>query len=125
MNDDELTARAAALQREGLALIDALDLPAAFPEFGPVQAIGSVVSGLMAWPDLDLMFTAPVATGESVVAGIRRLVTRPGFVAFDYRDERAERRPSPQLRDERYYVVCRYEKAPRTWKIDITIWLHR
>jgi len=124
LTDGELLSRATELQAEGRQLLAELALPTVFPGFGSVEPVGSIVSGLMVWGDLDLMFSAPSATPALVLAGMRRLVEDPRIVAMDYHDERADRRPTPAMTDERFYLVCKYAGPHRQWKIDITIWLH-
>jgi hypothetical protein len=120
----DLVARAEALQAEAQEVLALLDLETAFPSFGPAQLIGSALSGLMAWRDLDVMFTAPTATAADVLAGLAVIARRPGLLAVDFRDERADRRPTPQKTDERFYAVLRYEGPQGLWKVDLTFWLH-
>jgi hypothetical protein len=119
-----LAERADALQAEAHQVLDQLDLKSAFPTFGPPQLIGSALSGLMVWRDLDVMFTAPSATASEVLAGLAVIAERPGLLAADFHDERAERRPTPALTDERFYAVLRYQAGHGLWKVDLTIWLH-
>jgi hypothetical protein len=123
-DDGRLLGRAKALRVEGLEVLRLLNLEEVFYGFGVMETCGSVVSGLMVWRDLDVMFTAPDVGADEVLRAMGRLVARSGVIALDYRDERAERRPTPSLEDERYYVVCGYQRSRTRWKIDITIWLH-
>ena len=120
----DLVARAEALQAEALDVLRLLDLEAVFPTFGPPQLIGSALSGLMNYRDLDITFTAPEATASEVLEGLARIATRPGLLAADFTDERADRRPTPRLTDERFYAVLRYEGPGGLWKVDLTVWLH-
>jgi hypothetical protein len=113
-----LVDRAEVLQAEAQALYRDLDLGTAFP-WQPVL-IGSAVSGLMVARDLDVMFDAPDATAPMVVAGLSTLAQRVELRSIDFRDERAHRRPTPAITDERFYAVLH---TP-TWKIDLTFWLH-
>ncbi|MFC5261369.1 hypothetical protein ACFPJ1_04535 [Kribbella qitaiheensis] len=116
----DLLARAEALQAEGLHVLEDLDLETAFPTFGPPQLVGSVLSGLITYRDLDVTFTAPAATASEVLHGLATIATRPGLLTADFRDERADRRPTPAITDERFYAVLTHH----TWKIDLTFWLH-
>lgn len=116
----DLFERAKTLQTEAYDVLTHLDLAAAFPTFGPPAVIGSALSGLMVWRDLDLMFDAPSATLAEIFQGLAHLSEQPGLLAADVRDERADRRPTPAVTDERFYVVLDY----LDWKIDLTIWLH-
>jgi hypothetical protein len=120
----DLVARAEALQAEALDVLRLLDLEVAFPTFGPPQLVGSALSGLMSYRDLDLTFTAPAATASEVLEGLARIATHPGLLAADFTDERADRRPTPRITDERFYAVLRYEGPGGLWKVDLTIWLH-
>lgn len=120
----DLVARADALQAEAHDVLELLDLATAFPSFGPAELIGSARSGLMAWRDLDVMFTAPAATATDVLAGLAVIARRPGLLAADFRDERADRRPTPAITDERFYAVLRYAGPRGLWKVDLTFWLH-
>src|SRR5690349_1923523 len=99
---NELLARQVALQGAASELLAELDLA----DLGPVHLAGSYVSGLMVWPDLDVMvFVGPAYTPGDVLDLLRRFVDRPDVTGFDYRDERGERSPTGTVRDERYHVV--------------------
>jgi hypothetical protein len=54
-SDEDLWARQAALQAEAAAILADLDLAAILGDVGPMLLAGSYVSGLMCWPDLDVM----------------------------------------------------------------------
>lgn len=113
-----LVERAEALQTEAQELFTQLDLGTAFP-WQPVL-IGSALSGLMVVRDLDVMFDAPDATAPMIVAGLSTLAQRVELHSIDFRDEQADRRPTPAITDERFYAVLH---TP-TWKIDLTFWRH-
>lgn len=113
-----LTTRARALRVEAEELFAHLDLGMAFP-WQPVL-IGSALSGLMVDRDLDVMFDAPDADAATVLRGLTTLAGRVDLRIADFRDERGERRPTPAITDERYYVVLHTD----SWKIDLTFWLH-
>jgi hypothetical protein len=116
----DLIARAEALQAEAHDVLRKLELEQAFPSFGPPLLIGSARSGLMVLRDLDVMFSAPEATASEVLAGIADIAARVELLSADFRDERGDRRPTPQLTDERFYAVLQYAG----WKVELTIWLH-
>ncbi|MEV8377843.1 hypothetical protein AB0P21_34210 [Kribbella sp. NPDC056861] len=115
-----LLAQAQTLQDEANDLLTRLELERAFPSFGPALLIGSARSGLLVLRDLDVMFTAPDATAGAVLAGLADIARRVELLSVDFRDERADRRPTPQFTDERFYAVLRHAG----WKIDLTIWVH-
>lgn len=124
-NDEELATRQSALHAEGTALLDELDQSKVVSDIGPMALAGSYVSHLMCWRDLDVMLL--VGAGYSprdVLKLISRLMELPGVVGFDYRDERAHRSPTGEVRDERYHVPFLLERAAGTWRLDLTLWLH-
>jgi len=105
---EELQAEA----RSVLALLEPL---------GPVTPTGSFVSGLMVWRDLDVMLTGgPDYRPEDVVALLGRAVAIPGLTGFGYADERGDRSPTGERRDERYHVTLTVGE----WRVGLSIWLH-
>jgi hypothetical protein len=123
--DDDLSARQAAWQAEAAALLVDLDLAAAVADVGPMLLAGSYVSGLMCWPDLDVMvFTGADFSPHDVLRLLDRVVDRPGVTGFDFRDERGPRSPTGTVRDERYHVVVQVARGDETWRIDLTLWLN-
>jgi hypothetical protein len=123
-DETALLTRAMALQAEAARVLDDAALDAAFSGFGRMELVGSAVSGLMVWRDLDVMFTAPDASAAQVLAALARLAAGGRLLAADFRDERGPRRPTAATSDERFYVVCGYDWPAGKWKIDITVWLH-
>lgn len=102
-----------------------LDLTAIVAGVGPMLLTGSYVSGLMCWPDLDIMVHVGAAFApEDVLQLLQRIVDRPGVVGFDYRDERGQRSPTGTVRDERYHVPIALSRDSLTWRIDLTLWLN-
>src|SRR5689334_7637001 len=91
------------LHTQAHELFGKLDLGTAFP-WQPTL-IGSALSGLMVTRDLDVMFDAPDATTTTVLSGLTTLAGRVELESIDFRDERADRRPTPAITDERYYAV--------------------
>ena len=123
--DDELLARQASLQAEAAAILADLDLPATVAGIGPMLLAGSYVSGLMCWPDLDVMvFTGAEFSPDDVLRLVRRMIDRPAVTGFDYRDERGPRSPTGTVRDERYHVAVHLARDGRSWRIDVTLWLN-
>jgi hypothetical protein len=54
----------------------------------------------------------------------RMMMQFPGVVGFDYRDERIDRSPTGQVRDERYHVPFMIDRELGIWRLDLTLWLH-
>jgi hypothetical protein len=54
-SDEELLARQSALREEARQVLAGLDLTALVGDAGPLLVTGSFVSGLMCWPEVDVM----------------------------------------------------------------------
>ena len=90
VTDEDLLARQAALQEQ--EMLARLDLGALVAEVGPLLVTGSFVSGLMAWPEVDVMVLAGRDFSPQDVMGLMaRVVTRPGVTGLGFRDERGAR----------------------------------
>lgn len=123
-SDQELLARQAALQAEAAQVLAELDLDGLFGDVGPVLVVGSYLSGLMCWRELDVCLLAGVECSPSdVLELLKRVVELPGFVGFTYRDERGEQCPTGQARDERYHVPFDLDVGHGRWCIDLSVWL--
>jgi hypothetical protein len=106
-------------------LLEELDRSGILAETGPRALAGSYVSELMSWRDLDVMLCVGAGYGpKEVLQLISRLMDLPGVVGFDYRDERAHRSPTGQLRDERYHIPFMIDRGTGIWRLDLTLWLH-
>jgi hypothetical protein len=53
VTDEDLLAQQAALQQQGRELPARLDLDALVADVGPLLVVGSFVSGLMSWREVD------------------------------------------------------------------------
>ena len=124
VTDEDLLARQAALQDRAREVLAGLDLGALTADAGPLLVTGSFVSGLMCWPEVDVMvLVGPDFSPPDVMALLARIVARPEVTGLDYRDERGPRCVTGEVRDERYHVTLTVEFAGR-WQIDLTLWLH-
>ena len=95
---------------------EARDVLARLAPLGPLTPIGSFVSGLMVWRDLDVMMLGgPEFTPLDVVRLLGKAVGIAGVSGFTYADERS----GPE-RDQRYHVILRLDE----WRVDLSIWLH-
>ena len=123
-SDQELLARQAALQAEAAEVLAELDLDQLFADVGPVLVVGSYLSGLMSWRDLDICLLAGEDCSPSdVLELLKRVVELPGFAGLTYRDERGERCPTGEARDERYHVPFDLDAGQGRWRIDLSVWL--
>jgi hypothetical protein len=123
-SDQDLLTRQAALQAEATQVLAELDLDRLFGDVGPVLVVGSYLSGLMCWRDLDICLLAGVDCSPSdVLELLKRVVELPGFVGLTYRDERGERCPTGEARDERYHVPFDLDIGHGRWCIDLSVWL--
>jgi hypothetical protein len=123
--DEELASRQSALRREASELLAELEQSGIFADHGPLLVTGSYVSDLMCWRDLDVgLLVGADFSPRDVVQLISRIVELPGVVGFDYRDERGERVPTGQGRDERYHVPFLLDRGDGTWRVDLSMWLH-
>jgi hypothetical protein len=115
MGDAELIARQDALQEAGAELLARLE------PLGGLMPTGSFVSGLMVWPDLDVMLLGGPSFGpHDLLALLGRAVELPGLTGFACADERGERSPTGERRDERFHVELRVGE----WRVDLSVWLY-
>lgn len=107
--------RQAALQAEAKGFVTEHGIERLLARLGRVIPVGSAVTGLMVWRDLDYMVDAPGAAAGDVWDGLRPLLDACQQLA--YADETGER-----ARDaapfERHYFVFRLAE----WKLDISVW---
>jgi hypothetical protein len=116
-----LLRRATALQIEAETLIRTLGLRDMLESLGPIEMVGSVVSGLMVWRDIDICVDCPDLRPERAWDGLRLLLIDPRVTRLDYRNETGEQTADPT--DQRLYFVLRYAAEPRVeWKIDLSLW---
>ena len=118
-----LLERQDALQAEANRLVGELDLPGMLGRAGRLERLGSSVSGLMAWRDLDLGVSCGVLSPERAWATVVPLAAHPRTIQLAYRNELGQLAP-PELRGYgRYYFVARHQtEAGSEWKIDISLW---
>jgi hypothetical protein len=124
-SDRDLLARQAALQARAAELLAGLDLAALVADIGPLLLAGSVVSGLMVWPEIDVMLLAgPDFATADALRLLARIAARVPVTALEYRDERGPRCATGQRRDERYHVPMTVPWGGADWRVDLTVWLH-
>jgi hypothetical protein len=107
VNDAALLTRQADLQREAATVLRELGLIEVLGRAGRVILLGSAVSGLMVWRDLDFGVDAPGLTSDAAWETMHPLLGRCS--ALHYADDRDERR---------HYFVMQIDD----WKIDVSLW---
>ena len=110
-------------QAEANRLVDRLDLPAMLSRAGRFEQLGSSVSGLMVWRDLDLGASCGRLSPERAWETMLPLAAHTRTTRLDYRNETGRLTP-PELRGYgRYYFVVHHEtETGDEWKIDVSLW---
>jgi hypothetical protein len=106
-DDEELLARQAVLQREAEKFVRELGLVELLGRAGRVIPLGSAVTGLMVWRDLDFGVDAPGLTADAAWETMRPVLRRCS--SLHYANDPADRR---------HYFVMRIEG----WKVDVSLW---
>src|SRR5918993_1229672 len=111
------------LQAEANRLVEQLDLPTMLGRAGRFERLGSSVSGLMVWRDLDLGASCGDLRPERAWETMVPLAAHLRTTWLEYRNETGRLAP-PELRGYgRYYFVARHETdAGDEWKIDVSLW---
>jgi len=118
-----LLERQDALQAEANRLVEQLDLPTMLGRAGRLERLGSSVSGLMVWRDLDLGASCGRLSPERAWETMLPLAAYPRTTRLNYRNEIGRLAP-PELRGYgRYYFVVHHDTAAGDeWKIDVSLW---
>jgi hypothetical protein len=120
----ELLRRQEALQAEAQQLIVHLDLFTVLSHAGKPEQIGSSVSGLMVWRDIDFNVLCSHRSLPRVIQTMQPLLTNPQVTKLHYTNESGGHIPTELQGDERYYFVLYYEaEQGQEWKIDLSFWL--
>lgn len=107
MDDDALLARQADLQREAEVFVRELGLVELLGRAGRVVQLGSAVTGLMVWRDVDFGVDAPGLTGDAAWETLRPVLGRCSSLRYAHDDD-----------DRRHYFVMRIDG----WKVDVSLW---
>ena len=112
-----------ALQTEANRLVERLGLPTMLGRAGRFERLGSLVSGLMVWRDVDLGVSCGRLSPERAWDVMLPLAVHPRTARLDYRNETGAL-ATPELRGYgRYYFVAHHEtEAGDEWKIDVSLW---
>jgi len=107
VNDDALLLRQAGLQRDAATFVRELGLIEMLGRAGRVLQLGSAVTGLMVWRDVDFGVDAPGLAADAAWETMRPVL--PRCSSLHYTDDHEERR---------HYFVMRIEG----WKVDVSLW---
>lgn len=117
-----LLKRQARLQREAQDVLADLGLIARLESVGRPMLVGSVVSGLMVWPDIDFNIVCRDPRPGSITDAMRPLFDHPALRRLSYHNETGAFNSTGNVRDEGYYVGLRYHAGGdpdnAMWKID-------
>lgn len=108
LRDDELLERAAALRAEGRAFLDRHAVEQRLAQAGSVELVGSFVTGLMVWRDLDVCVDARNLARPAAWELVQPLVHAADRVRYEHLD-------TPD--DRRHYFVLRIDG----WKLDLSL----
>ena len=115
--------RAKALQSEADEVMRTLGLMTMLGGLGHPEHIGSSLSGLMVWRDIDVTVRCKDVTLERAWDALIPLPINPRITRLSYSNETGARSPTGDPDDQRFYFVIHYEPAQETdWKIDVTLW---
>jgi hypothetical protein len=101
----ELLRRQEALQAEAQQLIVHLDLFTVLSHAEKPEQIGSTVSGLMVWRDIDFNVLCSHRSLSRVIHTMHPLLTHPHITKLNYTNESGDHRPTELHGDDRYYFV--------------------
>ena len=119
-----LLERQAALQAEANHVIAELNLHSVLGSVGHVRLIGSAVTGLMVWRDLDVQVLAPSLSARSAWAAMAPLASHPRMREVRYIHQRDSGTLSGDPRNDRFYFQLLYQtSADDEWKLDVSFWL--
>lgn len=113
--DVELIARQRLLQDEARRLASTLGISESLGLLGRVIPVGSAVTGLMVWRDVDFTVDAPGATAVAVWDALAPLLRH--CQALKYADETGDG-VGETAPFERHYFIFRIDG----WKVDVTVW---
>ncbi len=120
----DLLRRQEELQAEAKQVIADLDLLGVLNRVGRVRLIGSFVTGLMVWRDLDLQVLSPDLGAAGAWDVVRSIVAHPRVYEVRYINQSGSSSFSGDTRDSRYYFQVYYRTDPgHDWKLDISFWL--
>lgn len=122
MTDEQLIARADSLQAEARRILKELDLLAVIGAISEPEVVGSVKTGLMIMPDIDIHAWMEEPSLERVADLIATLTKMPTMQKVQFNNYRELRRDDRKDRihfPHAYYVGLRTMQSSGEWKVDM------
>jgi hypothetical protein len=122
MNDKQLLQKAIELQKEGKRVVESLGLLEILQQISNPKLEGSVITGLMVWPDIDIHAEMDKVDIHKVVGVMEKLVLLSTIqrVQFNnYRELRRDHRKNNMRFPHGYYLGLRSVQPSGEWKIDM------
>jgi hypothetical protein len=107
VEDDALLARQAELQRDAATFVRELGLIEILGRAGRVLPLGSAVTGLMVWRDVDFGVDAPGLTADAAWKTMHPVLGRCSSLHYANDDD-----------ERRHYFVMEIDG----WKVDVSMW---
>ena len=118
----DLLERQQALQSQAQAVIASLDLITLFTPLGRPVLVGSVVTGLMVWPDIDIVVPCASLDPDRLWDTVRPLASHPRIRQLRWSNVRGRFNSTGRPEIDGYYVCIHYEEgditAEEVWRID-------
>ena len=112
------------LQTEARQIMRELNVHALLSQAGLVTEVGSWVTGLMAWPDIDFGITSPGLDSTRAYEIMLPLLTHPRTTMVRFTNETGTHTFAGDPRNERLFFMVYYEHTSGlVWKLDIPFWL--
>lgn len=127
MTDEQLITRAKSLQEEALRILEDLKLLSIIGKISDPEVVGSVKSGLMIMPDIDIHAWMEEPDLDAVANLFSMLVKMPTIQMVHFNNYRELRRDFRKDRinfPHAYYVGLRTTQPSGEWKIDMWFGKH-
>ena len=119
----ELLSRQQKLQRAARQIIAELGVATIIGRAGAVTLVGSLVSGLMVWRDVDFNVHSPGLQGAEVLQIMAPLLAHPCLKMMRYRNASGAFLP-PDPTDARFFYALYFQpENGEEWKIDVSFWV--
>lgn len=116
---NDLLARQAALQRQAGEVLADLDLVNLLTIVGQPMLVGSAMTGLMVWQDIDVIVLCPRLDPGRIWDAVRPLTSHPCVKKLRWSNVRGPFNLTGRPEIEGYYFCVHYhQKAMAEWKID-------